>query len=236
MPNLIHSRHSIRFFCQAVRSCFELSLNRIGTHLVENLVSLVRVACPSDHSWHQFLDAIANGRLMDEMLLINDTNPRHRRDCSVVGLKREFKIVKSSIWLFQRSDIEDFVMSTILQDPWLNLQQAGGCNWCQCCDRWISILQILVHWTNCHHFAQLYSPGPIASEIAFSTIINITRSAPFFRWTKRWWMKVVYFQDDPKNSFDYSGSQLSDTLHELIECCMSLMRICHFRIEQKRST
>jgi hypothetical protein len=84
---LIRYLNLIIFLSHTVRDYSELSLNRIGTHPVENLFGLVLVAYHIDHSWDRFLAAVAKGRLMDEIPSLNDIKPPHCRDFSVAGVK-----------------------------------------------------------------------------------------------------------------------------------------------------
>jgi hypothetical protein len=96
--DLIRYLNLIIFLSRTVRDYSESSLNRTGRHPVENLFGLVRVACHSGHSWDLCLAAIAKGRLVEEILSLNDTKPPHRRDFPSQALKQVIQLIISSIW------------------------------------------------------------------------------------------------------------------------------------------
>jgi hypothetical protein len=82
-------------------------------------------------------------------------------------------------------------------------------------DRSIALLQVLVNRKKCHRSPTVCSPVLIANETAISRMINCSRTAPVFRWTKPRREKALTLLDDLANCPDSIAVQPGSTLPEL---------------------
>jgi hypothetical protein len=88
LPDLRKYLNSLLFLYKLLTTLEgSLALNRMGTHLVENMFGLVRIKCKSRHSYTAFLRAFSNGMMMATILKATGLSSPVRRDYSIVGSK-----------------------------------------------------------------------------------------------------------------------------------------------------
>jgi hypothetical protein len=72
---------------QVIPSFPEIAFNQIGTHPVENIFGLLRVAANENHNWERCKRATTKASLMDEILFAHKLKSHVRRDFTIAGIK-----------------------------------------------------------------------------------------------------------------------------------------------------
>jgi hypothetical protein len=85
--DLIQYMNTIIFVHQVVSTFSEIALNRVGTHPVENIFGLMRVAANGNHSWDRCRGAVTKVSLMNEIMFVHQLKSHDWRDFSIAGAK-----------------------------------------------------------------------------------------------------------------------------------------------------
>jgi hypothetical protein len=204
--DLIRYLNTILFLHEALGSFPEIALNRIGTHPVENLFGLMRVASNADHRWERCKGAIIKATLMKEILFVHNIRSPVRRNFSLAGVKCRNSSHQDLLGIHGFGDrgiacaerMRAFVMHPEATARPPDLPQ------------WLDDLRLLDRWKNSGHGGQLYTPGRIANETEVSRIIGYSsvESEGEFKWTKRRIRKAMELHDNPSSTFESIASKL----------------------------
>jgi hypothetical protein len=72
--DLVGSLNTIVFVSRVIREYDDVTLNRLGTHPVENLFGMIRLACHENHPWDRFRSEVAKGGRTGDLLEAHGLN------------------------------------------------------------------------------------------------------------------------------------------------------------------
>jgi hypothetical protein len=207
--DLVRYLNTILFLHQAIETFPEIALNRIGTHPVENIFGLMRVASNGNHSWDRCKGVLTKVSLMNEILCAHNVKSHVRRDFAIAGVK---VLETSEQELLQ---IHGFGDRGITCTQWISMvsDDPTSAQLPGCFAQWLHDLEVLTEWKRATHPMKLYTPRPGASDAQLSRIISFAfgETPGTFKWTKRRKQQAIQWHDNPEFSVELIASRLGCT-------------------------
>jgi regulator of replication initiation timing len=206
--DLVRYMNSVVFLYAVIKNYESVSLNRIGTHPLENYFGMIRLASHDNHSWDRFLSSAGKANIVSEILTACGIKKATRRDFTVGGTKARCQSNDSG-----KLDLPDVLrhsMNYLDECESLNIGSSK-------IDASLLLLEDLVslsNWQENKHYIKLYSPGPVASDSTLSRIISFgpsssgTETQSFFKWTPNKRDKARFLNENP----GYNHEKIADEI------------------------
>jgi hypothetical protein len=177
--------NTIVFVYNVLKVHDEIACNRMGTHPVENLFGLVRVASKSRHEWKIVLSVIAKAGIVDEILCLHGMKSHVRREMGIGGIKmgKEYHVPG----IGEECEIVNWVgdENWWVLNPLQAVSKVSKADMAKVWSFFGDQVGKIVEWKKEKHFVRLYQSGPVANQTVLSRILTFGENGQKFRWSKK---------------------------------------------------